>query len=123
MNTRIKVRFNLGAGKNYQKWKVEGLAAGVLYLDPEEVSIVMTNCSFRNHKGVAKKIFEGANKTVCAWILCDEILFVQPDKLQETSQQAKYNPRTQPNWLLDGEIIDGQTRPRLHTVGRKIFIE
>jgi hypothetical protein len=122
MQKRIKVRFNLGAGKNYQKWKIEGITDGPQYLDPEEVSIRMFNCSFRNHKGVAKKIFEGANKTVCAWILCDQVE-VYPLQLEETPQQAKYNPRTQPNWLLDGEIIDGQSRPRLHTVGRKIFIE
>jgi hypothetical protein len=119
---RYKVRFNLSAGKNFQKWKIEGGPDGPQYLDPEEVSIRMFNCSFRNHKGVAKKIFEGAHKTVCAWILCDQVV-VYPRQLKETLQQAQYNPRKQPNWLLDGEIIDGQSREACHTVGRKIFID
>jgi hypothetical protein len=108
MSKRIKVRFNLGRGKNYMKWKVEYPNKVVEYLNPTEVQLVMKNCQLRNHKGVANKIFNGANKTVCAWVLCEQIEIVTKDfkHYDILSRKLKYNPRVKPNWLLNEEIVD-----------------
>lgn len=52
MMTKAKIRFNLGRGKNYMKWKIE-CAEGTFYLSPEDVNLRMVNARLRNHRGVA----------------------------------------------------------------------
>jgi hypothetical protein len=114
---RIKVRFNLGRGANYMKWKVQYPNGVVEYYKPTEVQLMMKGCQLRNHKGVAKKIFDGGNKTVCAWVLCDEIEIINPAttnylkpflKYDLMFDRIKYTPRVKPNWLLNGDIVDNE---------------
>ena len=115
---KAKVRFNLGRGKNYLKWKIEH-SEGVLYLSPEDVNLKMTNARLRNRKSTANKIKEGANKSVCSWILCDD---VQVTNLQYFGEQIRYNPRVNPFWMgANDENIDGTTHDVLYTNGRKIY--
>jgi len=107
---RIKVRFNLGKGANFMKWKVQYPNGNVEYYSPTETQLVMKGCQLRNHKKVAEKIFNGGEKVVCAWVLCEEIdirreTFIQFDV---NCDRIRYNPRVQPNWLLNGEIADKQ---------------
>jgi hypothetical protein len=114
---RIKVRFNLGRGANYMKWKVQYPNGLVEYHNPSETQLILKGCQLRNHKGIAKKIFDGANKTVCAWVLCNEIEII---KLTTTNylktflkfdlmfDRIKYNPRVKPNWLLNDNIVDNE---------------
>lgn len=101
---RIKVRFNLGRGANFMKWKVQYPNGVVEYYTPSEVQLLMKGCQLRNHKGVAKKIFEGGEKVVCAWVLCDDITIIDHTFTQFDTicDKLKYNPRVQPNWLLNG---------------------
>ena len=105
---RIKVRFNLGKGKNFMKWKVQYPNGNVEYHNPTEVQLVMKDCQLRNHKKTAEKIFKGGEKVVCAWVLCEEIEirktnFAQWDLICD---RIKYNPRVQPNWILNGAVVD-----------------
>ena len=79
---RIKVRFNLGRGKNYMKWKIQYPNGNILYYNPSEVQFVMTNCQLRNYKKVAEKIFNGGNKVVCAWVLCEEINIIDNELIK-----------------------------------------
>ena len=65
----IKVRFNLGAGKNFMKWKIERPDGIISYHSPKEVQLVMAGCVLKNQKTTALKIFKGANKTLCSWII------------------------------------------------------
>jgi hypothetical protein len=102
MSKRIKVRFNLGRGENYMKWKVEYTDGTVSYYSPTDYQLIMKNCVAKNNKKTAEKIFNGEHKTVCAWILCDEIEvkkdgFVPYDTYNCPS--LKYNPREEPNWV------------------------
>ena len=114
---RIKVRFNLGRGANYMKWKVQYPNGVVEYHNPSEVQLILKDCQLRNHKGVAKKIFDGANKTVCAWVLCKDIEiinlattnYLKPFlKFDLMFDRIKYNPRVKPNWLLNDNIVDNE---------------
>ena len=107
---RIKVRFNLGRGKNFMKWKVQYPNGVIEYYSPSEAQLVMTRCQLKNHKKTAQKIFGGANKTVCAWVLCEEIDIRKETFIQfvVNCDRIRYNPRIQPNWLLNGEIVDSQ---------------
>lgn len=125
MMTKAKIRFNLGRGKNYMKWKIE-CAEGTFYLSPEEVNLRMVNARLRNHRGVANKINEGGNKTVCSWILCDEVEILEPAFEFNPSNawvtQVRYNPRINPFWMdEDGNNIDKSTHEVLITSNRKIY--
>ena len=69
----IKVRYNLGRGVNYMKWKVTYGDKAASYYEPTLFNLRMKNCVLKNNKTTATKIFNGENKTVCAWITCNEI--------------------------------------------------
>jgi hypothetical protein len=121
---KAKVRFNLGRGKNYLKWKIEH-SEGVVYLSPDEFNLKMTNARLRNRRSTANKIKDGANKSVCSWILCDECeVLSHPNPWHATSdsKQVRYNPRINPFWMDENENnIDGTSYDVLYTNGRKIY--
>ena len=111
----IKVRFNLSAGKNYMKWKVEYPDRKPEYYDPKEYQLVLGGCTLKNHKKTAQKIHEGAHKTVCAWVLCDHVTIYKANTFQinEEYHQIKYNPRVRPNWMWGEEVMDGCCLPKM----------
>lgn len=122
MKRPYKVRFNLGAGKNFMKWKVEG-PEGTAYYSPDEVQIVMSNCQLKNQKKTAQKILDGAHKTVCAWVKCAG-LTVKNERVfdEKDSIQLKYNPRVLPHWFInEGENADNLTATLIFSSGRKLF--
>ena len=100
-----KIRFNLGRGENYLKWKVTSPNGDVNYYEPNNVCFHMENCKLVNQQGTAKKIHDGANKTVCAWIESEVLTIFEP-LLIAKGTKVSYNPRVQPNWVCDGEIVD-----------------
>jgi len=121
---RIKVRFNLGKGANYMKWKIQYPNGEIQYHSPSEVQLVMTNCQLRNHKKVAQKIFEGGEKVVCAWVLCEQIEIVTKDfkHYDILSRKVKYNPRVKPNWLLNEEIVDNHYYDSIGSVDYGLYL-
>jgi hypothetical protein len=115
-----KVRFNLGRGANYMKWKVEHIASGkAAYYDPEEVSLSLHGCALRNQPSTAQKIFEGANKSVCAWVECHDVEISLADCV---SFPIEYNPRKAPHWSGMGQNIDNTKFARLVSDGRNLFV-
>ena len=120
---RIKVRFNLGRGKNYMKWKVTYTDGSVDYFKPTETQLVLKGAQLKNHKGVAKRIYEGGEKVVCAWVLCDEIEILTKNFEQSDLQgeQLRYNPRVQPNWLLGDVVVDDVKFTRIESVDFKLY--
>lgn len=123
MRRRTRVRFNLGKGKNYMKWRVLRPDGSVEFLDPNEVQLVMIDCTFKNSKKAAQKIFDGANKTVCAWILCERLEITWPKGFSDNEDvPARYNPRVAPNWQVMGTDVDGRETQVLHTIGKHVYI-
>jgi len=119
-----KVRFNLGRGENYMKWKVTYNNGWVRYYNPSEVQLVLHDCTMKNNKSTALKIFHGdQHKTVCAWVLCKEIEIVTENFRLENQSHLKYNPRVLPFWNLDGKDMDGSTVKELFTVDYKLFLK
>ena len=109
--SKYKIRFNLGRGENYLKWKITSPNGDVNYYEPTEVCLHMENCKLVNQKGSAQKIFDGANKTVCAWIESETVTIFEPLKdtlnlIPKNATKVSFNPRVQPNWVCDGEIVD-----------------
>jgi hypothetical protein len=83
----------------------------------------MSGCVLKNQKTTALKIFEGANKTVCSWILCDEVEIINNPGLIKAndSERVSYNPRVVPNWMFRGSIADGMRFNRLVSLGNKVY--
>ena len=103
--SKYKIRFNLGRGENYLKWKVTSPNGDVNYYEPNNVCLHMENCKLVNQQGTAKKIHDGANKTVCAWIESETVAILEPLNIAQ-GIKVSFNPRVQPNWVCDGEIVD-----------------
>ena len=118
----IRVRFNLARGKNYMKWKIEYPNKTVEYHDVKEVQLVMRNCKLKNYRNVAEKIYKGANKEVCAWVLCDDLLIKQGDFLKnEGYDRVRYNPREIPHWVYKDELADGVSFQTIISIGFGLY--
>jgi len=101
-NKRYKVRFNLGRGENYMKWKVVDPKGVTSYYFPTGIQLRMTGCTLKNNKAAAKRIYRGeSNKVVCAWVLCEKLDLVTEQFAQPVTNRLKFNPRTAPNWQLE----------------------
>jgi hypothetical protein len=109
----MRVRFNLGAGKNFMHWNVDGI-----FYNPATTTMLLHNCRLRNRKGTAIKIFNGAHKEVCAWVECEKIEFNHDTP---AGIAVTYNPRISPNWIVGGENADNKHFDKLVTIGSRIF--
>ena len=99
---RYRVRFHLAKGDNFMKWQVfDKLHNTKDYYDPDTRSIIMRDCLLGNHATTAKKIFDGDNKTVCAWVACNEVCVVDSTPTIGKLTHYKHNPRENPHWHTD----------------------
>lgn len=119
----IKVRFNLGAGQNYMKWKIEYPDGKVEYHAPADVQLVMKNCILKNHRKTAQRIFDGGQKTVCAWVLCKSLEIRRDNFEIDNDQRIRYNPRVLPNWVLNGVVVDNQAFDEVFSVDFGLFLK
>ena len=119
----IKVRFNLGRGKNYMKWKIQHPDGKIEYHSPTDVQLLMHDCVLKNYKTVSQKIFEGGNKTVCAWILCKSLVIKKSEFIQGDldGERIRYNPRVTPNWMLNDSNADGMSVDKLVSVDFGVY--
>jgi hypothetical protein len=121
---RIKVRFSLQRGENYMKWRVIGSDGIVTYYNPCDVQLIMRECTLRNNKKMATKIFNGeSTKVVCAWILCNDLEIRHSDFVKESDFKIKYNPKVAPNWTFLGEDIDDRDVSYIVSVDYKLCID
>jgi hypothetical protein len=122
--TKKRVRFHLAQGPNFQNWQIK-CGETVEYYDPQDVNLLLFNCKLRNQTATAKRIFNGANKTVCAWIECDHVKVITSatDKVPAALDFLYYNPRNKPYWHCSrGRNRDGYGYPKLVTQGQLVTI-
>jgi hypothetical protein len=121
---KIKLRFHLAKGPHYQRWQIR-TGDNVDYLDPEDVTIEMQGATLRNQRKTAERIRSGENKSVCAWVECDELI-IEPSRLHaapRASSMVSYNPRKEPHWTnINMDDLDNKRFDRLVTYGRLIII-
>lgn len=127
MKRNIKVRFNLAKGKHYMMWKVEG-PFGINYYSPSSIQLVLKGCKLKNSRKTAQKIFEGDYKSVCAWILCEDINIIRSDFKQYdvmNTVKLKYNPKDNPFWTLGNtaQNIDGNEYTEIFSVDYGLYVE
>jgi hypothetical protein len=122
MKRKFKIRFHLGKGENYMKWRIEDITnKKVWFFDPSEFEAVIINGKLYNQKSAANKINQGSNKTVCAWIMAEDVVMYSIENLWMRGQ-VSYNPRVMPHWIdNNGNNADKLEFERMHIVERKIF--
>lgn len=119
----FKVRFNLGRGPNYMKWKVQHPDGKIEYFRPTEVQLIMEDCTLKNQKNTALKIFNGANKTVCAWVLCKHFEIKREKFIKDNQEKRlRYNPRVCPQWTYKNQMMDGKTFERIYSVDFGLYV-
>jgi hypothetical protein len=128
MGKSIKVRFNLGRGKNYMKWKIQYPTGVVEYHSPTDTQLVLKGCTLKNSRITADKIFNGQHKSVCAWVLCEDVEvklsnFTPYDIGQ--NPRLKYNPKLKPYWVLESltdNNVDNTYFKEIGSVDYKLFV-
>lgn len=123
---RYKVRFHLGRGETYMHWQVtDNETKTKYYAHPDSQSLLMQGCVLGNQPSVARKIFEGENKTVCAWISCDDVRYIENGKASPDDfgmKQYKYNPRKNPHWFTDdSDNCDKKQIKEMMTINRQVY--
>ena len=121
MKRKFKIRFHLGQGENYMKWRIEDTGTKtVSFFEPANFRATIYDGKLYNQKSAAKKINNGANKTVCAWIMAKDFkLSLDDDGIYK--DEIKYNPRTIPNWVnSSGENIDKKEYKIMYILNKKI---
>lgn len=117
-----KIRFNLSKGENYQKWQIKH-GDEKYYLDPKCVSLIMEECILKNNKKIARKIFEGENKSVCAWILCSNLVIEKKQEITKLEKEIKYNPRKNPFWTTNSEEnLDDKKFKKIVSKDKQLFV-
>ena len=118
----MKIRFNLGRGKNYRNWQLTNLNKVVAYF-PQEADLTLYKTNLHNNKKTAIKIFNGANKQVCAWINCEDVSAVKyKSNVDFALEEIFYNPRECTSWVdAHGNNLDGMAFPVLVITGGKLF--
>lgn len=122
----FKIRFNLGSGANFMKWRIENtITKEVAFHSPDKVMLIMENAQLRNQRGTAQKIHQGKHKEVCGWIDAETVTILKqpkttPDLL--TMKPVQYNPRISPFWRNENEEnIDGKKYDVLVTNASKVY--
>ena len=69
----------------------------------------------------AKKINEGGHKRVCAWVVCEDVIFVNGPTTLTKGESVSYNPRIAPNWVCNGSNCDKKEFELLFTSGKQLF--
>lgn len=120
MNYRI--RFHLGKGTNYKHWQIIKHPT-IFYLNPFEYNLILKNCYLKNNKKVAERIFNGKNKTVCAWLYAENIDFVINSNFDRKKYKIiSYNPKKSPNWVdINGIDIDNSKFQEIRSIGKDLY--
>lgn len=116
---RYLLRFHLGLGKNYFKWRLQDKITNEVQFIEDTANFVLYGCKLRNNKRTAQQIFDGSHKTVCSFVEFDSYLI---EETNPTDTPILYNPRKFPYWNLNGEDVDNQLFDKLITFERRIYL-
>jgi hypothetical protein len=123
---KYTIRRHLGRGKNLGDFIVRGYKTDskqgefIEYINPENFNLILTGCKFYIRKATTQKIFDGANKEVCGWIICEDYK-TEPSKIVKGAE-LKFNPRKGVNFTADGETVNDAKPQEIRTYKTNLFI-
>ena len=133
--SRYRIRFSLTKGENYRKWRVvDTFNNTVEYYDPDITFMYLYDCVLHNRPHIARTIFNGDNKLVCAWIDCDNIDIRNNDNkcdvidyiVGENGYEITYNPNIYYHWVdtrKDSDfVIDNKQISVIYINNRKLIV-
>lgn len=125
-----KVRFHLAKGKDYKKWQVVFPDGSKHYYSPQEYTLILTDCKTRIQRAAATRIYNGANREVCAWVDCKNIDIKKCDFSQETldrylyqSEELAFSPKDCIDWTssIHDRPINNTEYARIETYSKLLF--
>jgi hypothetical protein len=120
------IRFHLGAGKYYKHWQIKPCdGSGSIYRSPSMSTIIMYDCTLKNERGKAERVFASQKRNVCGYVRCREYTIMYHDSFNvEGCEELLYDPKIAPYWRSsnDTDNRDGLSFPTLVTVGRRVFV-
>ena len=127
---KYKVRLHLAQGKHFNMFQVKQIDNDkITYYDPSKVNLLLGDCRLVNDQGIANRIYNGKTKSVCAWVLCNDVSFHTGEQDEDDEyQEIHYNPRVSPHWSTYSEsgdkqtIIDSNTYSHIVSIGRQLYV-
>lgn len=124
-----EVRFHLLNGKNYRKWQIKSVHKGkkieVLYYDPQQCQLELTDCKLANRPAKAQQVFESGVHDVSGWVQCKSFTLTQNVPV-EFLEELHYNPIKDVHWRREsdaGEFSwDNSEYKSLITHGRYVYV-
>ena len=119
----FKIRKHLAKGRFYNQWQIKGNDRCTLqspsdswndtiaYFSPTGYQIECFDCSISLALSTAQKIYSGANKSVCSYLIARRYDWYRRGFFLNTDgmNQIRFNPRVSPNWQQlesDGVWVD-----------------
>jgi hypothetical protein len=106
------IRRHLARGKYFGYFQIRGHVTDskqgevIEYVNPNTHSIIFNSCRLHNKINQSTKIFNGAQKEPCAYIICTSYEVVEPIKIPG-ELEVNFNPKLSPHWrMFSGRSID-----------------
>lgn len=127
-----EVRFHLGEGKCYKHWQIKVFDSNkdgyeVLYYDPAQYQLTLSECQLINKPNKAKKVFNSQKRDVCGWVKCYNILVTDitifEPKTIDNRRMVVYDPKIRTHWHYENceTDIDCRIFEKLTTIGKRIY--
>jgi len=104
-----RLRYHLARGEFYKHWQLKESKTGkTIYFRPEDTNFLLENVKLYNKKAVAQRIYEGANKNVCAWLSIKGSVKIRTEEIDVSNMtEIFYNPRETPFWTYKNLVNIG----------------
>lgn len=106
MTKEKRLRYHLARGEFYKHWQLKNTRTGKpVYFNPEDTSFLLRDVKLYNRRYAAQKIYEGANKGVCAWLsIKGQIKIHIPEFDTSGMVEIFYNPKEVPFWTYKTRV-------------------
>lgn len=126
------IRRDLKKGPTYGHWQISEcktrskLGKAIAYIDGSKFSLLLNSCYLHNSVATATKIFKGAYRERCAWIVCESYEIVLNEKnlsyVQSCCAEVSYNPKKSPHYLCDGVNVDKTEHGLIQTINYQMYV-
>lgn len=106
MTKNKRLRFHLARGEHYMHWQLKNARRGKpVYFNPEDTNFLLEDVKLYNRRYAAQKIYEGANKSVCAWLAIKGSIKVHVSEFDTSGMvEISYNPKEVPFWTYKTRV-------------------
>ena len=102
----MKIRYHLQNGIHKNHWQIKNIFNNsIIYLDPKNQVIRLTDSVLKNKRSTADKIYCGKTKTVCSWVQFRDSKQLKKDyRPKKQLVKINYNPKKTPYWNAQDDL-------------------